>query len=307
MFLKKKRINKLSCLSWIEQGQKVIIALGDAIRFKDKLVNLGFSGELKEGEKILPAIINPTTARNAEKFYVVDKTKPKEPYSQTLWWTRQEWAGRGETREVTDFVSIPRKRYPRAEYAPYSIELILKYDEENSLLVITEPIEFCLQNEKMLINTINIFLTVFGECDVLAEDFTNILPTQVIRLNWEVLPSGEYPWERVQKDLEKISEHKGKTAKRMLLDKCEYINAYHPDFRAYGKSGFNGYVIFGFEKRKMYVLESVYTNNATYIFGDDWEHLSQLSKAEILKDGLQDVRLIHNDNWKHDIDEILEG
>ena len=57
----------------------------------------------------------------------------------------------------------------------------------------------------------------------------------------------------------------------------------------------------------MYVLESVYTNNATYIFGDDWEHLSQLSKAEILKDGLQDVRLIHNDNWKHDIDEILEG
>lgn len=306
MFLKKKRINKLSCLSWIRQGQKVIIALSDAIRFEDKLVSLGFSGKLKDGEKILPAIINPSTARNAEKFYVVDKTKPKEPYSQTLWWTRQEWAGRGEKREVSDFVSIPRERYPRTEYAPYSVELILKYDEGNRLLVITEPIEFCSQNEKILINTINIFLTAFGECDVLAEDFTNILPTQVIRLNWEVLPPGEYPWEKVQKDLEKISENKGKTAKRMLLDKCEYINAHHPDFRAYGKSGFNGYVIFGFKSRKIYVLESVYTNNATYIFGDDWEHLSQLSKAEILRDGLQDVRLIHNDNWKHDIDELLE-
>lgn len=43
--------------------------------------------------------------RNAEPFYIKDKTKPKEQYSQILWWTRHEWAGRGETREVTDFVS----------------------------------------------------------------------------------------------------------------------------------------------------------------------------------------------------------
>lgn len=78
MILKKKRINKLSCLSWVEKGQKVIIALYDAVRFKEKLIELGFSMELKEGEKILPNIINPATARNAEKFYVVDKTQPKE-------------------------------------------------------------------------------------------------------------------------------------------------------------------------------------------------------------------------------------
>ena len=97
MILKKKRINKLSCLNWIEQGQKVVIALCDVLRFKEKLSELGFSMELKDGEKILPAVINSSTARNAEKFYVVDKTQPKEKYYQTLWWTRHEWAGRGET------------------------------------------------------------------------------------------------------------------------------------------------------------------------------------------------------------------
>lgn len=306
LILKKKRINKLSCLSWVEKGQKVIIALYDAVRFKEKLVELGFSMELKDGEKILPNIINPATARNAEKFYVVDRTQPKEKYYQTLWWTRHEWAGRGETREVSDFVDIPRERFPRIEYSPYSVELTLKYDEEGHLLVVTEPIEFCDRNEKLLINTINIFLTGFGECEILTDNFEKLVPIQVIRLNWEVLPQGEYPWEQVQRDLEKISEHKGKTARKMLLDKCEYINSFHPDFRAYGKSGFSGYVIFGFKSRNMYVLESVYTNNATYVLGTEWENLSKLSKAEILNADLQDARLIHNGNWKQDIDALLE-
>lgn len=306
MIIKKKRINTLSCLNWIQQGQKVVIALCDSLKFKEKLEDLGFSKEFRDGERILPTVINPATARNAEKFYVVDRTQAKEKYYQTLWWTRHEWAGRGETREVSEFVDIPRERFPRVEYSPYSVELILKHDEEGRLIVVTDAIEFCDQNEKILINTINIFLTSFGECEVLTDNLEKLLPIQVIRLNWEILPQGEYPWERVQKDLEKISESKSMTARKMLFDKCEYINSFHPDFRAYGKSGFSGYVIFGFRSQNLYVLESVYMNNATYVFGADWENLSKLSKAEILNGGLQSARLIHNDNWKRDIDKLLE-
>ena len=68
MNLRKKRINKLSCLNWIEQGQKVVIALYDAMRFKEKLLDLGFSSDFLEGEAILPSVINASTKRNAEKF-----------------------------------------------------------------------------------------------------------------------------------------------------------------------------------------------------------------------------------------------
>lgn len=59
---------------------------------------------------------------------------------------------------------IPRERYPRFEYAPYSVEFILKYDEKGNLCVVTPCIDFCAQNDKKMINTINIFLSVFGEC-----------------------------------------------------------------------------------------------------------------------------------------------
>ena len=142
MIIKKKRINSLSCLSHVEDGKNLVMALCDAMRFKDVLLKLGFSEDLAEGESILPSMLNPTMIRNAEPFYIKDKTKPKEQYSQTLWWTRHEWAGRGETREVTDFVSIPRERYARIEFEPYSVELFLKYDGQGQLIVMTEPISY---------------------------------------------------------------------------------------------------------------------------------------------------------------------
>lgn len=109
---------------------------------------------------------------------------------------------------------IPRERYPRFEYAPYSVEFILKYDEKGNLCVVTPCIDFCTQNDK-------------------------------------------------------------KNDKYNQYFFCQF-------------------------------LVSVYTNNATYVFGRDWEMLSKLSKAEILDGKLQEARLIHNDNWKHHINELLE-
>ena len=34
--------------------------------------------------------------------------------------------------------------------------------------------------------------------------------------------------------------------------------------------------------------------------------LSKLTKAEILKENLQDVRIIHNNNWQQEIRDLLE-
>lgn len=306
MIIKKKRINRLTCLEWLEEDQKIVIALRDGMRFKEKLIELGFTDKLEEGEKILPQIVNPTTARNAEKFYIPDKTQPKEKYYQTLWWTRHEWAGRGETREISDYVDIPRERYLQIEYEPYSVELILTYDDSGKLMVVTDLIEYKPQNQKLILNSINIFLTSFEECEILTEKLDALTPVKTIYLNWQVLPQGEYPWSKMEEDLEKISAGNSKTNQKIMLDKCQYINGFNPEFRAYGKSGFRGYVIFGFEQKNLYVLESVYPNNATYIFAENWQELSHLTKAQILNGGLQNARLIHKENWKEDIRILLE-
>ena len=40
MIIKKKRINSLSCLSHVEDGKNLVMALCDAMRFKDVLLKL---------------------------------------------------------------------------------------------------------------------------------------------------------------------------------------------------------------------------------------------------------------------------
>ncbi len=125
----------------MSNGDKIIIGINNAERFQTKCIALGFPKGTLSGTKILPNIINPATKRNAEPFSIPDKSKPMETAYRTQWWTRHEWAGRGETREVTDFVDIPYKRYPRIEFSPFSIELI--YDEtKNSVKIFTDTLIF---------------------------------------------------------------------------------------------------------------------------------------------------------------------
>jgi len=73
-----------------------------------------------------------------------------------------------------------------------------------------------------------------------------------------------------------------------------------------GTAGFLGYIILGFENKDFQVCESLIYGNATYIFGENWEEISQLSKAEILRDDLHRERIIHRKwSWLRRIRELL--
>jgi hypothetical protein len=52
-------------------------------------------------------------------------------------------------------------------------------------------------------------------------------------------------------------------------------------------------------------LESVKVNNATYVLRNDWESISQLTKAEILNNDLHETRIVHNKNWYSNLAELF--
>ena len=89
------------------------------------LVAFGFKDCDVSNTKILPAHFNRYAKRNCEKYYTINKYLPKEEYTQTVYWTRTEWAGYKETREVTEFTDFTRKRYHRDYYLPFSVEFTL--------------------------------------------------------------------------------------------------------------------------------------------------------------------------------------
>lgn len=83
------------------------------------------------------------------------------------------------------------------------------------------------------------------------------------------------------------------------------INAYKPDFIGVGHGGFNGYFVFGFENKNVYILESVFLDNATYVFKENWEHLSELTKNEIINNDIEHIRVIHDKRWKQAIGIVI--
>ena len=161
-------------------------------------------------------------------------------------------------------------------------------------------------NQNEIIAAVNVILEIFGECEIFDVANNPMVSPKVIRLNWELLPKGKYPWEKQKERMEPYFKRAQGTNRAVVEKRIEEINKYAPDFTAIGTGGFGGYVVHGFEDLNMYILESVQVNNATYVLKNDWESISQLTKSEILNNDLHDARLIHNKNWYKDLEELFK-
>ncbi len=302
MLIKQKRICSEKYFATAVEDKPIYIKVTNVSRYEEKLKVFGFDGDVETGSCILPNIFNKASAKNAEAYYTIDRTLPKEKYTQTIYWTRQEWAGRNETREVSDFVYIPRERYHRDWHLPFSV--CFTYVKDEKPYIVSDGIVYNKNNIGKLINTANMVLGLFGECEIEFET----LPEKIEKrhLNWEILPKGEYPWKKVKKTIETISKKCKQTQREMMLRNCEAIVKNGPEFVAYGRAGFRGYAVFGFPKKELYVLESIFPNNATYIFDNNWEELSKLTKADILSENLQKKRIVHTEDWPEKFKKAME-
>ena len=146
----------------------------------------------------------------------------------------------------------------------------------------------------------------FGECDLIKDDYTPFIADNIIRLNWKILPQGNYPWERVKEATRQRLQRETNNRKAVIENNLEVISSFIPDFVAVGQGGFNDYIVFGFPNKNLYILESIRSGNATYVFNSNWEQLSRLTKAEILNNNLHQRRVFHTPSWREDMNIILQ-
>ena len=273
----------------------------------DKAQRIGFSATLSDGESILPSIVGPVTRRNSEGYYQIHRDKPKETWYRTIEWRWKQWSGRGETEDMSDFVDVPYQRYQRTLIPPYAIELTVVTNKNGEKYIVSPTYECDSSSEqKEMLHVVNLFLEIFNECHVLDERIEDIVVPRLVRLNWDILPPGEYPWEKRYKQVKPFIQKAKPGNQSMVRHRIEFINGFGPDFVAIGKAGFSGYLVLGFERQSLYVFESIYTNNATYIFDKNWKDLSYLTKKEILTNDLQKDRVIHRtDSWEKKINDLI--
>lgn len=124
-------------------------------------------------------------------------------------------------------------------------------------------------------------------------------------VNWELLPLGE-------RDIKTILRTKFGNTLHTNFQNNESINFFlnsKPLIDKYisGTGRFERY--FGmYFKNGIVVLEDFHYGNATYVFHNNWEELSKMSRTELMHLNSSDIeRITHNRNWKTRINYIINS
>lgn len=264
----------------------------------DQLERLGFSPAVGGGETILPAPSGRISRFNANGHWAVRRDLPKEPrYIRTITWRWSQWAGRDQRVEKEEFRDIYRDCYPRELIPPPSVEVA--YVEVNGQRLMVSPVMInTARSSESNKHTINLFLELFGVCELVTVDLSRYTKPDLRAVNWRMLPPGEYPWDRLHAHLEQILGRVSEGTQRVIIDRAAFLRSLNPDQIFVGAGGFSDYVAYLFRRCDLVVLESIRQDNALYVFGDDWQVVSRLSKAEVLSQNRHRARIIHTEGWK---------
>jgi hypothetical protein len=238
-----------------------------------ELGGIGFSLPLSSGERFLPAEDGgPASRRNAIGDVVVHRDRPMETAYRQVEWHGTEFRGRYDTEERAKIVDVPYKRYPRTLVPPYAVELEIRPNAEGILYAVAGPFTHDPGYEREAANTLNLFIELFGECEVLTPRMTAWLKVPIQQLNWQLLPPGKNPWGAAKPALERVISRADEGNQPVVRARFDTIGDHDPAFVAIGKGGFEGYVVFGFPALHLCILECRSVNNATYVLNEEsWE------------------------------------
>jgi hypothetical protein len=298
----KKRIRKSSnYMSHIAEGKKAYIGLAITEDVSAKMKESGFA-TLNPGESLVPSPKLGSVSRfNANGRFVPQRDKPKETAYREQHWELKDW--NGNYHSGTSY--IPYLRFPRKWIPAPWVELMIMQTGEKKFLLAGPAIIKGETDEAEIVHRINLVLQIFKRAEIFQENLERYEVPRVVKLGWNILPTGNMPWEKFKSHLTPVMENMSKGKKTVIGERLETISQYKPDFHAIGENGYRGYIIFGFTKQNLYIFESAEYGNATYIFEGDWKELSKMTKAEIISGNLQKHRFVHQEGWKQQIDGLF--
>lgn len=297
MLIKKKYVRSLSNYLGGLIPQTEIRLVADVTQVTPgRLARSGFAG-LNVGDVLLPPIVGKTSRANAEGGFVVHRDRPKERrLVGRREWTRQEWAGHGQTRTVTEEVDIYRDCYPRTVVPPQGVELTVA-DHGGARFVVSPILTIQQTPDADILHIMNLMLELFGEVEVRHGDLASFLPPQTRRVNWTLLPPGNTA-AGVAAHVRGLVGRVAPTFRGPVMSRLTFLASRNPTEVYLGHGGFHAYVAYVFPTTGMTILESVMPANATYVFAGNWQVVSHLTKSQILAGAHQHARIIHDANWE---------
>ena len=306
MIVNRKTRNINGHLTHLNVGDEYFVGLPVNSISVEMLQRLGFEIPVHNGQSILPsAKRGAASRRNAEGFDIVHRDLPKETKYRQISWSWTEYHGRDKV-EKTGVKDVPYLRYPRTRIPPYAVEIQVHTRMDGTAFIVSGPFKVREDLDLVATNTANVFREQLGGFEVLNPALETWIAAPIRRLNWELLPAGRSPWASAKPAVDQIVESAAPGNRPVIAQRFAAIGGYEPEFVAIGRGGFEGYVVFGFPRYGMCLLENRQVNNATYVLAESsWMTVSQFTKAEILAGGAHRGRLIHTRGWFDELNGLL--
>jgi hypothetical protein len=263
---------------------------------------LGFNEILEQDQALMPAGIGKVSAFNARGKEVVRKDLPKVSRSYPSFRTWLDWHGNSHSGIQYRSMDV----YPR-EYIAAPSESLFVLGQGNDMRICTRAINMQTESQETTLHLANLMLECFGVFEVMDASTGIKIGTKLKHLQWEILPPGQYPWSKTGPIVANNTKLLDESGKELIRYRMGTIAGFQPGFLAIGKGGFNAYFVYGFEEKGIYLLESGYLNNATYVFKQNWEELSQLTKNEIINGDLPHTRIIHDRRWLQNVSKVIRA
>ena len=264
----------------------------------EDIEHLHYYGIIPNTPARIPEPHGTATKRNASGVMIKHKELSKEPRCITHDYHIIDWHG-NDHYGTCDYI---RMCYQREFIPPKDLAFIIKDN------VLFSPLFKNNEHSLSVIRSaMNIILEMVGHFEIWNNRKAPALPEiKQSEVPWEILRAGTADRSQLTLYINKITQEKTAAQKAAIKGRHEALLAEKPDFYVLGKQNFWGYIVYGFPRYNFYVFECNETENATYFFRDDWEHVSHLTKTEVLSKGLQECRIFHTSNWYKNISEKID-
>lgn len=251
---------------------------------------------------VVPAPKGPTTRNNVNGKYVRKQPEEKTTKRVHISFNRKDGTHVEYDRDFSVFVKVLEHKF--------KISLRYKINKHGQKVVVSETLVYNNKPENILKNThiVNVFCEISNDFEIFNTEYEPAIHFNK-RFEEDILPHGSLDDKNVMDELTSFAGQytKNNEEKKAFQKRLQVLKNYNPDIRGKGPSNFFGYIVFGFSDLRIVILETMYADNATYIFKiNDYEANAIRDKQTVLKNKTMLKRIYHYDNWENRIKDYLE-
>lgn len=257
--------------------------------------------KFEEGKSFIPKGKKSVSRANIKGKFVRKQPEEKKTKTVHIQYTKKDGTRMNFYRDYYAYV--------KQLLHQYNMPFTFKTNEHGQKIVVSPSLIYDDREGGNIKNThsINLFCEIFNDFEIFNANLEPAIHFNK-RFEMELLPKGALTESDNFEEVIRISNHyvKSDQDQRAFQKRLHILQEYDPDIRGKGPNNFFGYIVFGFSDLDIVLLETMYSDNATYVFRlSEYEDNIIKDKQSVLKNKLMLGRFYHDANWEFRIRNFL--